>query len=50
MDIATESAYPTPLANSTTLLSMLLLSLARQKNSPDTSRTVDKEYDYIIGK
>ncbi|GBN27084.1 Glucose dehydrogenase [FAD, quinone] [Araneus ventricosus] len=47
MDIAAERAYPTPLANST-LLPLLLLSLATQRNAPRTSATFKEEYDYII--
>lgn len=49
MDISVERAYPTPLANST-LLPMLLLSLATQKHAPKVSDEIDTEYDYIVGK
>nr|XP_042913205.1 glucose dehydrogenase [FAD, quinone]-like [Parasteatoda tepidariorum] len=50
MDIARERGYMTPLANST-LLPLMLLSLATQKNSPSPTQspsTVNSEYDYII--
>lgn len=49
MDISFERAYTTPLVNST-LLPMLLLSLATQKHTPKTSYEIDTEYDYIVGK
>ena len=48
-NIAAERAYPVPFVNST-LLPMLLLSLAKQKHSPDTAKEISREYDYIVGK
>ncbi|GBN82414.1 hypothetical protein AVEN_12422-1, partial [Araneus ventricosus] len=49
MDIAAERTYQTPFANSS-LLPLLLLSLATQRNAPRPSTTFKEEYDYIIGK
>lgn len=50
MDVVTNSAYPTPYANSP-ILPMLLLSLAKQKNAPKSdTKGFLTEYDYIIGK
>lgn len=49
MDVAAESAY-VPLLMNSTLLPMLLLSLARQKSSPNTANMINTEYDYVIGK
>ncbi|GBO01723.1 hypothetical protein AVEN_30159-1 [Araneus ventricosus] len=49
MDISAERAYPTPIANSP-LLPLLLLSLAKQRNSPIQSSSFKEEYDYIVGK
>ncbi|XP_054714466.1 L-sorbose 1-dehydrogenase-like [Uloborus diversus] len=39
--------YSTPV-NGTSLLPLLLLSLARQRQSPITTKSVKKEYDYVI--
>ncbi|XP_054709909.1 uncharacterized protein LOC129219656 [Uloborus diversus] len=47
MDIASESAFLGPLVNST-FLPMLLLSLAGQKHTPRTAKTIYREYDYVI--
>ncbi|XP_054709898.1 glucose dehydrogenase [FAD, quinone]-like [Uloborus diversus] len=47
MNIASERAYNTPLANST-FLPFLLLSLSSQKHAPKTATSVASEYDYII--
>ncbi|GBN07160.1 hypothetical protein AVEN_59534-1, partial [Araneus ventricosus] len=47
MDISSERAYPTPIANSP-LLPLLLLSLATQRNSPRQSSSFKEEYDYIV--
>lgn len=49
MDLAYETRVPTPLRNST-LLPLLLLSLARQRHTPVPSDTFKDEYDYIVGK
>lgn len=49
MNLSFERSYPTPLSNST-LLPLLLLSLARQRHSPEPSLKIKREYDYIIGK
>nr|XP_042897443.1 glucose dehydrogenase [FAD, quinone]-like [Parasteatoda tepidariorum] len=49
-DIAREQSYPTPVANST-LLPLMLMSLASQQNAPtrtQTPSTIDSEYDYIV--
>lgn len=46
-NIAREQMYPTPYQNSS-LLPLLLLSLATQKHSPDTTTHIRHEYDYII--
>ncbi|XP_054715571.1 glucose dehydrogenase [FAD, quinone]-like [Uloborus diversus] len=42
-----QRPYSTPASNSV-LLPLLLLSLARQKHSPSTARTIKKEYDYVV--
>ncbi|KAG8175261.1 hypothetical protein JTE90_020794 [Oedothorax gibbosus] len=47
MDVAANSAYPTPFSHSP-LLPLLLLSLARQKHTPTPKTTFEEEYDYII--
>ncbi|KAG8178921.1 hypothetical protein JTE90_014127 [Oedothorax gibbosus] len=47
MDVASNSAYPTPLANSP-LLPLLLMSLVQQKNAPTTKETFQEEYDFIV--
>ncbi|KAG8184964.1 hypothetical protein JTE90_020011 [Oedothorax gibbosus] len=47
MDAGTNSAYPTPYANSS-FLSMLLLSLSSQKNAPNTGTDFLPEYDFVI--
>lgn len=49
MDISAEIAYRTPLSHSP-LFPLLLLSVMRQKHSPDSSEKIDNEYDYVIGK
>lgn len=46
-DLATERSYPTPFQNST-LLPLLLMSLALQKHTPDTKKSFKREYDFII--
>ncbi|GBN79194.1 hypothetical protein AVEN_57107-1, partial [Araneus ventricosus] len=47
IDIAAESAYNTPFANSP-LLPLLLISLATQQNAPKQATFFKGEYDYII--
>ncbi|XP_071044625.1 uncharacterized protein [Parasteatoda tepidariorum] len=50
-NITRENSYPTPLAN-TTLLPLMLMSLATQKNAPTVLQTPSSllsEYDFIIG-
>lgn len=49
MDVYSERSYPTPLSNST-LLPLLLLTLAKQKHVPKISRTFNEQYDYVVGK
>ncbi|XP_042912999.2 uncharacterized protein [Parasteatoda tepidariorum] len=49
-NITRENSYPTPLAN-TTLLPLMLMSLATQKNAPTVLQTPSSllsEYDFII--
>lgn len=48
MPVEVERAYPTPLSNSP-LLPLLLLSLLRQRHSPNGSLKIKREYDYIVG-
>ncbi|KAG8178922.1 hypothetical protein JTE90_014128 [Oedothorax gibbosus] len=47
MDVAFNSAYPTPIGNSP-LIPLLLMSLAQQKNAPTTKETFQEEYDFIV--
>ncbi|GFY64326.1 glucose dehydrogenase [Trichonephila inaurata madagascariensis] len=47
MDIATERSYPTPYASSS-ILTLLLIALGAQKNSPKETSFIKKEYDYIV--
>lgn len=47
INIASERAYPTPYQNSS-LLPMLLLTLATQKHSPNTKNYFQPEYDFIV--
>ncbi|GFV94742.1 oxygen-dependent choline dehydrogenase [Trichonephila clavipes] len=46
-NLVSESSYPTPYATSS-LLSLLLLSMAGQKHTPDTKTEVKDSYDYIV--
>lgn len=48
MHLTAERSYPTPLTSSP-LLPLLLLSLARQRHSPDGTTRIKEEYDFIIG-
>ncbi|GFT74066.1 glucose dehydrogenase [Nephila pilipes] len=46
-NLVLESSYPTPYATSS-LLSILLLSMAGQKHTPDTKTEIKDSYDYIV--
>ncbi|GFY77611.1 glucose dehydrogenase [Trichonephila inaurata madagascariensis] len=46
-NLVSESSYPTPYATSS-LLSLLLLSMAGQKHTPDTKTEIKDSYDYIV--
>ncbi|GBM94467.1 Glucose dehydrogenase [FAD, quinone] [Araneus ventricosus] len=46
-DLASEYYYPTPYAASP-LLPLILLAMAGQKHSPDTTTDIREEYDYIV--
>ncbi|XP_054709549.1 glucose dehydrogenase [FAD, quinone]-like [Uloborus diversus] len=47
MNYSPQRVYSTPVSNST-LLPLLLLSLARQKHSPKVATKIRTEYDYVI--
>ncbi|XP_054709560.1 glucose dehydrogenase [FAD, quinone]-like [Uloborus diversus] len=47
MSYPLQRPYSTP-ANSTVLLPLLLLSLARQRHSPKTATNIRTEYDFVI--
>ncbi|CAL1273602.1 unnamed protein product [Larinioides sclopetarius] len=46
-DLSSEYYYPTPYAASP-LLPLILLAMAGQKHSPDTTTDISEEYDYIV--
>lgn len=46
-DLALERSYQTPFQNSS-LLPLLLMTLAMQKHTPDTKRSFRRQYDYIV--